>query len=69
MDEKSLSPLFPVGAVVTNDWCINCTTLKYCCVDSDVIDNMDMGENMKFELPCAIILSGLGGGCGNCRCT
>ena len=31
MDEKSLSPLFPVGgwvaggggAVVTNDWCIN----------------------------------------------
>ena len=24
MDEKSLSPLFPVGggAVVTNDWCI-----------------------------------------------
>ena len=25
MDEKSLSPLFPVGrgAVVTNDWCIS----------------------------------------------
>ena len=37
MDEKSLSPLFPVGvcgrggAVVTNDWCINFSqTLKTC---------------------------------------
>ena len=32
VDEKSLSPLFPVGegAVVTNDWCISmtCTELN-----------------------------------------
>ena len=29
MDEKSLSPLFPVsgGAVVTNDWCIMDTNI------------------------------------------
>ena len=29
MDEKSLSPLFPVdgGAVVTNDWCITYSRL------------------------------------------
>ena len=33
MDEKSLSPLFPVGgdgggAVVTNDWCIRTGTVN-----------------------------------------
>ena len=35
MDEKSLSPLFPVGmgAVVTNDWCINCSVFTDKFVD------------------------------------
>ena len=29
---------------------------------SDVVDRMNMGVNLKFELPWATIVSGLGGG-------
>ena len=29
---------------------------------SDVVDSMDIGVNMKFELPWATIVSGIGGG-------
>ena len=29
---------------------------------SDVLDGMDMGFSLKFELPWATIMSGLGGG-------
>ena len=29
---------------------------------SDVVNNMDMGVNMKFALPWATVVSGIGGG-------